>query len=372
LHPLLSLLSSLTRQDLARQVAYLKTENKILRARLPEKIVTTAKERTRLIKAGQKLGSKLRELMSFVSYDTFRRWVREKETAATQKAESASDTIAPEDDPVTTEPKKPGRPRTAEAIRDFVIQLRKESGKGLTLIMGELRKLGIHISRQTVKNILVEAGLTPDPGETTGNSDSWDSFLKRHADTLWQCDFLSKPMLTLKGFIPLYFLVFIHLGTRRIWVSPCTAHPDSAWVSQQARNFLQHADEINLPVKIMMRDNDGKFQGSGFDGVIEGSGAKIKRTTPMSPNLRAHVERVIQTLQHEVLNYFVIVGPKHLNYITKHAMAWYNQERPHSARDHLPPACEKPPEPQVSLKMSEIVCTTRLGGLLKHYSRRAA
>ena len=222
-----------------------------------------------------------------------------------------------------------------------------------------------------MKNILVEAGLTPDPGDQSSD-DSWDAFLKRHADTLWQCDFLSKPMLTMKGFIPLYLLVFIHLGTRRIWISPSTAHPDSAWVSQQARNFLQHAEDIDLPVKIMMRDNDAKFRLCGFDGVIEGSGAKIKRTTPMSPNLRAHVERVIQTLQHEVLNYFVIVGPKHLNDITRHAMAWYNGERPHSSRDHLPPACEKPPEPQVTLKMSEVVCTTRLGGLLKSYSRRAA
>jgi putative transposase len=114
------------------------------------------------------------------------------------------------------------------------------------------------------------------------------------------------------------------------------------------------------------------FASAGSMSVIEGSGAKIKRTTPMSPNLRAHVERVIQTLKHEVLNYFVIVGQRHLNYITRHAMAWYNGERPHSSRDHLPPACEKPPDPQVSLKMSEVVCTTRLGGFLKSYSRRAA
>lgn len=37
-HPLLALLASATRQELARQVAYLKEENRILRARLPERI----------------------------------------------------------------------------------------------------------------------------------------------------------------------------------------------------------------------------------------------------------------------------------------------------------------------------------------------
>ena len=346
----------------------MKEENRILRARLPKKIVTTKKERSRLMKVGRKLGVKLRELMTIVTYGTYRKWVREKEAAASKKAETSTETETASE---ATGLKKPGRPRTDEEIRAFVIQLRKDSNLGYSRILGELRKLGIRLSRQTVKNILVEAGLTPDPHDTN-SGDTWDAFLKRHADSLWQCDFLSKPMLTMNGFIPLYLLVFIHLGTRRIWISPCTAHPDSAWVSQQARNFLQHAEDINLPVKIVMRNNDGKLQGSGFDGVIEWSGAKIKRTTPMSPNLRAHVERVIQTLKFEVFRYFVVVAERHLNYISRHAMTWYHTERPHSARDHLPPACEKPPDPQVSLKMSEVVCTTRLGGLFKSYSRHAA
>jgi protocatechuate 3,4-dioxygenase beta subunit len=38
-HPLFALLASDTRQELARQVAYLEEENRILRTRLPEQIV---------------------------------------------------------------------------------------------------------------------------------------------------------------------------------------------------------------------------------------------------------------------------------------------------------------------------------------------
>ncbi|MFO0202468.1 MAG: integrase core domain-containing protein [Alphaproteobacteria bacterium] len=178
-------------------------------------------------------------------------------------------------------------------------------------------------------------------------------------------------MWTAKGLVDLYFLVFLHLGTRRIWLSPCTHKPDSAWVVQQGRNFLQHAEDVDLPVEIVMRDNDGKYPAQ-FDEVLKSSGAKIKRNTPWSPNLRAHVERVIQTLKQEVLDHFVVVAERHLNYLIREASAWYNQERPHSARDHLPPANEKPPDLQVTLKMSEVVCTTRLGGHLKSYSRRAA
>lgn len=36
LHPFLTLLASLTRQELARQVAYLKAENQLLRSRVAE------------------------------------------------------------------------------------------------------------------------------------------------------------------------------------------------------------------------------------------------------------------------------------------------------------------------------------------------
>src|SRR5690606_24447575 len=75
--------------------------------------------------------------------------------------------------------------RTPDDVRVLVIKIRKESNFGYTRILGELRKLGIRISRQTVKNILKEAGLTPEPDD---GADSWEAFLRRHAATLWQCD----------------------------------------------------------------------------------------------------------------------------------------------------------------------------------------
>ena len=76
LHPLFALLASATRQDLARQVAYLKEENRILRSRLPAPISVTAKERQRLIRVGRKLGAQLKELISIVTYGSFLRWIR--------------------------------------------------------------------------------------------------------------------------------------------------------------------------------------------------------------------------------------------------------------------------------------------------------
>ena len=168
-----------------------------------------------------------------------------------------------------------------------------------------------------------------------------------------------------------YFVVFLHLGTRRCWTSPCTVSPDSAWGSQQAKNFVMVAEDLQLTPKYVMRDNDTKFTAQ-FDEVIKTSGAEVKRNTPLSPNLLAQVERFIQTLKVECLDKFVIVAERHLNYITREWRLHYNAERPHEARRHLPPGCESPPTAQETIRLKDIVCETRLGGMLKSYSRRAA
>lgn len=355
LHPLFALLASLTRQELARQVAYLREENRILRARLPERLVATDHEKRRLLRCGRKLGSKLKELISIVSYQTFQRWVREAE-----RSHAAGQTVPK---------RRPGRPRTPDDIRELVLRLARENSWGYTRILGELRKLGItRISRQTVKVILKEHGLDPGPQRGAG---SWDEFLTIHAHTLWQCDFVSKPMWTIQGLVDLYFLVFLHLGTRRCWISPCTAHPDSAWVTRQAVNFQMEAEDMALAPRIVMRDNDRKFTAQ-FDDLFESSGVRIQRTIPGSPNLRAHVERFIQSLKVECLNRFVVVAERHLNHINREWQQHYNQERPHSARQHLPPDSHSTPEPAAGVTPDDVLCTSRLGGVLRSYHRRAA
>jgi putative transposase len=222
------MLASLTRQELARQVQFLKAENQILRSKLPARITVTPEERRRLIKAGRKLGAAIRELISIVQPATFVRWLGAEQKSA-----------------VKPSPRKPGRPRTPQEIEELILRIAKDTGWGYTRILGELKKLGIRgVTRQTVKNILKRNDLDPGPQRGKG---SWDEFLKTHGETLWQCDFLSKKSWTLAGFVDLYLLVFIHTGSRRVWISPATQHPDSPWVTQQARNFCMHLEEAKLP-----------------------------------------------------------------------------------------------------------------------------
>ncbi len=224
-HPLLTLLASLTRQELAQQVTYLKAENAILRSKLPDRITLNNQERRRLVRHGKKLGPRIKELISIVSYSTFRRWIRTMEDGPTKRPKS-----------------KVGR-QTWPADESTKASPTRSSGSGKRpagVTPKSSRRCGglaISISRQTVKNILVEAGLGPDPSD---HPDTWSDFLKRHAATMWQCDFASKRKWTIKGMVDLYFLVFIHVETRRIWVSPCTANPTGEWTTQQARNFDMH------------------------------------------------------------------------------------------------------------------------------------
>ena len=233
-------------------------------------------------------------MLSTVSYSIFRRWVRAIEDGEKPGKPKAKKDPSPNG----------SRPRTEENIRDLVIRMRKESGWAHTKIRQGLARLGHRVSRQTVKNILVAEGIAPAPDDG-GDPDRWSEFLKRHADVMWQCDFACKKKWTIKGLFDVYFLVVIHLGTRRIWVSPSTDNPKGDWTTQQACNFQMHVEDEHLKCEIVSRDNDGEYTDS-FDDVFKSSGAKIKNITPASPNLQAHVERVIQTIKHEILNGFVI------------------------------------------------------------------
>src|SRR5205807_6200026 len=98
----------------------------------------------------------------------------------------------------------------------------------------ELKKLGVGgISRSTVRNILKEAGIDPGPKRGEG---SWTDFVKRHAQTLWGCDFFTQKVATLRGMVEIFVLFFIHVGSRRVHIAGMTANPDRAWMIQQARN----------------------------------------------------------------------------------------------------------------------------------------
>ncbi len=346
-HPLLFLLAKCTRHQLIRQIEFLHAENQMLRAHLKtHHVYLSPEERSRLLELGRALGPAIKNIISIVSYETFVRWARTG--------------------PARPIVRRPGRPRTSEELRTLILKIAAETGWGYTRILGELRKLGMtKVSRQTVVNILKAAGHEPGPRRGPG---TWDEFLKMHAETLWQCDFFSKRILSRLGMPQVYAMVFIHAATRKVWVSPCTKKPTAAWVYHQTQQFLDFAEQNELPVKEISRDNDKLYR--EFDDIAAARGVNVRRLAFRSPNLHAFVERFIQSLQVECLNHFLAFGEKHLDYLVREFVEHYHTERPHQGLGNkviVAGVAETLP----ITSSDQVLCESRLGGMLKTYRRAA-
>lgn len=83
------------------------------------------------------------------------------------------------------------------------------------------------------------------------------------------------------------------------------------------------------------------------------------------------MEHFIESLKF-VLDKFVLVAERHLNCVNREWRLHYNRERAQEARRHLPRGLEKPPEATETIRLNDVVWSSRLGGLLNSYSRRAA
>ncbi|MBC7854634.1 MAG: transposase [Pirellulaceae bacterium] len=351
---LLLLIAGATQKELARQLKYLKVENQILRSRCKERVHVTPKEKDRLVKFATGLGKALAQLATIVHPDTIRRWIREASGKKKKKAAR-------------------GRPKTKESICDLILKFARENCWGYTRIMGEIKKLNLTPpSRNTVKRILKEAGLEPGPKRGEG---TWDEFLKQHAATLWQCDFFNRKVMTLKGLRDAFILVFLHVDSRRVFISPATYNPDDAWVCEQARAFRMFARENKLGTKIVMRDHDTKYS-RGFDKIVQKRGVRIKKTMFQSPNTNAFVERFIQTLGQECLDHFIVFGTEHMDVLTKEFEEHYHAERPHQSKENDVLVKSKPKsrhkaKPPDTISLADVRCEQKLGGLLKSYKRVA-
>ena len=53
-------------------------------------------------------------------------------------------------------------------------------------------------------------------------------------------------------------------------------------------------------------------------------------------------------------------------------LSYYNHHRTHMERDHLPPVRSAEPEQVETLKLSEVVIKSHVGGLVKSFERKAA
>ncbi len=350
-NPLSKLLSSLTggtKAQLRREVRFLKVENEILCSKIQGRVIPTPEDRARLVRFGRELGPAIDKLISIVQPETFRKWLR---------VSDGGNALG----------KKSGRPAKSKSTKELVIQMAQENpGWGYTRISGELAKVSITCCPNTVKAILVDAGIAPQPGRRRNSgSTTWNEFTRMHANSIVAADFLTKEVTTLAGKFTCYILFFIHLGSRRVHVSSATYSPDAAWMAQQARNMavvMQDWPEADRP-KYLIHDNDPKFTAQ-FDELMRGNGARKVKIPKESPNCNAYAEAWVASLRRECLDHFTCFGKRHLDFVLQSYVTFYNRYRPHQGRGNKP--LKLLPAGQGQVKRWEF-----LGGLLSHYYREA-
>ena len=109
--------------------------------------------------------------------------------------------------------------------------------------------------------------------------------------------------------------------------------------------------------------------------------ATAVRTPRCAPDCQAFVERFLRSLRYECLNHFVFFGTQHLDSVAASYRGHYLNERPHQGKDNellirlrvqksKRLADDQPAADRISLM--DIRCHKRLGGLIKHYTRKAA
>jgi transposase InsO family protein len=260
-----------------------------------------------------------------------------------------------------TNRRPPGRPSLPAAIRKLVIRIATDNPAwGHRRVQGELVRLGHQIAASTVWQILHNAGIDPAPRRA---GPTWKQFLATQARGIVAVDFVHVDTVLLRR---VYALIVIEHATRRAHLAGITAHPDGAWTTQAARNFLMDVGQRVASLKFLIRDRAGQFTGS-FDAVFQAEAIRILASPPQAPRANAICERMIGTLRRELFDRLLIVNEHHLRRVLTEYLRHYNTARPHRALGQLAPAQAHTRPPEINLAEHRIHRKQVLGGLTHEY-----
>ena len=344
-----------TRRD--AHVRFLKLQVEILRSRLPgNRVIPDPVERRRLLKAGAEVDHAVQDTLGIVSIKTYRRWLREQRGGR--------------------KPGRVGRPRVIpNSLRELIIRLAKENaGWGVRRIVGELKKLALRASRSSVRRVLVDEDILPDPERHApkGVQTPWRKFIAIHMNVMVACDFFCKTIWTPLGRKTAYVLAFIHLASRKVFLTPSTCNPTDEWMRQQARNARMWAEDEGIDVRFLLHDRDSKFT-DGFDGHFRRADGGPVLTPPGAPIANCFIESWIGGHKRECLNHFFCFSLRQLDHIVQTYAMYHNDFRPHQGRGNRPLGETRDPRPgDADADTATVHCQQWLGGLLKHYYRDAA
>jgi hypothetical protein len=134
---------------------------------------------------------------------------------------------------------------------------RDNSTWGYTRIRGALHNLGHDIGRNTIKRILLEAGMDPAPERSKRTS--WSAFLRAHWGAIAAIDFVTVEAVTWAGLVRFHVLFVIDLASRRVEFAGIVHQPHEAWMLQIARNLTDAVDGFLLGKQYLIMDRDPLF-----------------------------------------------------------------------------------------------------------------
>jgi putative transposase len=339
------------------QIQFMQLQIELLRQKLGgNRVILSPEDRARMLKAGAEFDHDVHDVLGIVAVKTYRQWQRE-EVAGRQVG-------------------RVGHVAMSKSIRELILRLAKENvGWGVRRVLGELKKLAIKTSRSSVRRLLVDEGILPDPNRHApkGVVTPWRTFVAGHMHSLVACDFFCKAIWTPFGKKMAYVLAFVHLGTRKVFVTSATEHPTEAWMLQQSRNVHAWADDERIDLRFLIHDRDIKFS-NAFDETFDRKDGGVVLTPFLAPIANCFAESWIGSLKRECLNHFFCFSMPQLDYIVRTYVAYYNSVRPHQGLGNVPIAAIGKPAPVLrdTEPIGTIRCQELLGGLLRHYYRKAA
>jgi transposase InsO family protein len=233
---------------------------------------------------------------------------------------------------------------------------------GYEKLQDELLKLGYDVGISTVRDVLKRHHI-PSAPERDRTRSRWRAFLNHYKTQMLACDFFTFETVLLKT---VYVLFFIDLSSRRVYLAGTTSQPDTAWVTQQARQMVRQLQDRQTLVRFLVHDRDTKFL-AGFDRAFAAEGIEIVLTPYQAPNANAIAERWVRSVRAECLDQLLILTESHLRRVLREYVGYYNGARPHQGLQQKAPIPLPPPPTQ-----GPIHCHDVLGGIIHDYYQEAA